>query len=448
MLLHFSVSNYSSIKDEVVLSMIPAKSKLKNDHIIHDEEGKSVKALPIACIYGANASGKTNFIKAISFAKKFILNGTKVDDPINRIAHLLDPESEKKKSKFEFIFKFKGVLYNYGFLVDDKYVYEEWLFAHYTAYESLLFERKTENEFCIVNPGKRLTENNGVQFIEFIAKSTRPNQLFLTECNEKNIQILKPVLDWFKTHLIVISADSNYANLAPRAFSEKAFCDYLSDALKLADTGIKSIYVEEESVDFDTLFKDAPDGLRQALTSIASESTDLVGEAGTLSIRKDNNVNGGLKVFRLMTNHIRSDGSPVGLSASSESDGTRRWMNLVPAFYDSHHDENVYIIDELDRSMHTMLTRMFLNLCITGAIEKRYKRQFIFTTHDTNLLDRELLRKDEIWFTEKDSNGATHLTSLVDYNVSEGLNYENGYLSGRFGGIPLININIVQSLFR
>jgi hypothetical protein len=144
-------------------------------------------------------------------------------------------------------------------------------------------------------------------------------------------------------------------------------------------------------------------------------------------------------VFRkLLSRHRRSDGQAIDFDLTAESGGTRQLLDLAPALPDVWENDRVFLVDELDRSLHTHLSRLFLETVIAGITEKGARGQFIMATHDTNLLDRKLLRRDEIWFMEKDDAGASHLTSLADYKVSEGLNYENGYLNGRFGAIPFI----------
>jgi len=444
MLVHFSVSNFSSIKDEAVLSLVPAKSRGMKDHIITDNEGKKIQVLPIACIYGANASGKTNFIKAIEFAQELITEGTKPDTFTGIIPHLLDPQEEVRPSRFEFVFKHDHVLYTYGFVIDKKQVIEEWLFAYYTAQESMLFERITKNDKTKVNPGSRLVDGNGSKFIEYVSKGTRPNQLFLTEANDKNIQVLKPVFHWFQEHLVVIGPEYRFMGLTSRVSSDKDFEVFLADFLKLYDTGINGIYLQKEKFDKETHLKNMPDNLKKdILNKVSSDAVKglfIKGPSESFIIRRNKNAksNDDLVYLRLQTEHLRTDGTSIHFDTSVESDGTKRLMDLAPMLFDVWDRERVYVIDELDRSLHTLLSRLFLQMCVYGVKEKKTFGQFILTTHDTNLLDRGLLRKDEIWFMEKDRNGASHLTSLADYKVSEGLNYENGYLNGRFGAVPLV----------
>lgn len=444
MLIQFSVSNFTSFKDEVLLNMIPAKSRTMKDHIISDDNGKSIEVLPLATIYGANASGKTNLVKAISFMKNIVLSGTRPDMVTGVISHKLDPHAEQNPARFEIVFKHDGVLYTYGFVISSLIVQEEWLFAYYTSQESTLFERLTTVGKTDVYPGKRLIDDvKGSEFIKFISKGTRPNQLFLTEAHEKNIEILKPVVHWFREHLHIISPNTAYTSLTVRAHADNSFIDYISKFLHIADTGINQIRCESEEFDSNKHLNDFPEDFREQvindLNSKDFKNLFIQTPFTSLTILKENLAkSSSLKLLRLKTEHIRTDGASALFDTSDESDGTRRLMELAPMLLDIWERDRVFVIDELDRSLHTHLSKLFIQTCLAGVIDKKARGQFIMTTHDTNLLDRSLLRKDEILFMEKDRAGASHLTSLAEYKVSEGLNYENGYLNGRFGAIPYV----------
>jgi AAA15 family ATPase/GTPase len=430
---------------------MPAKSRNMKEHIIKDTKGKLTKVLPIVTIYGANASGKTNLVNAIEFMKNLVLKGTNPDRLINVIPHRLDPNTEFKPSKFEIVFKHSEVIYTYGFVISDKIVHEEWLFGYFTSQESRIFERITKNDKTEVEPGKRLIENvEKVDFIKFIAQGTRPNQLFLTEANNKNIDLIKPIIHWFREHLHIIRPNSQYSLLTLRAHKDHDFIDYLSKFLHIADTGISSIKCESEEYDPNKHLSDLPEEMRAQIKenlSIGPENIVLIRkQESSMAISKDEASNNkSLKFLQLKTEHIRTDGTFTLFETSSESDGTRRLMDLAPMLLDIWERDRVFIIDELDRSLHTHISRLFIQTCIAGVIQRHARGQFIMTTHDTNLLDRSLLRRDEILFMEKDKFGASHLTSLADYKITEGLNYENGYINGRFGAIPFIG-NIVELL--
>lgn len=443
MLLQFSVSNYLSFADEneIVLSMVPAKSKTMRDHIMSDALGKKISVLPLAVIYGANASGKTNLVNAIDFARNIVLRGVPMDQSTGVKPFLLNTETEHAPSRFEFVFKHLGVVYTYGFVLSSSHIHEEWLFAHYTNQESKVFERLTVENRTKLEAGARLiSDAGGAQYLDFVAKGTRPNQLFLTEANEKNISLLKPVMSWFRDHLAIIRPDSEYFSLASRVMKDKDFITYLSEFLRVADTGIGDIRCNKEVFDPEKHLHGIPkkiiDRMLEEMKSRKAGEIVVQSSASTITISLDKN--GEPACLRLKMEHRKQGGESVYFDTKDESDGTRRLMNLAPLLLDVWERNRVFIIDELDRSLHTLLSRLFIQSVLAGVAKKKAQGQFIMTTHDTNLLDRSLLRSDEIWFMEKDPAGASHLTSLAEYKLSEGLNIEKGYLNGRFGAIPFV----------
>jgi AAA15 family ATPase/GTPase len=443
MLIQFTVSNFLSFKNEVSLNMAPAKSRSMKNHIITDVNNKKVNVLPIGAIYGANASGKTNLINAIACSRNLIINGTRGDSSTEITPFLLDSKTEIQPSRFEFIFKHDGIVYTYGFVASSSRIHEEWLFAYYSKQESLIFERMTEeNGKTVFEPGNRfVSEVGGKKPLGYIAEFIRPNQLFLTEAAvEKNVEFLKPVIHWFRDHLTIIRPNSKYKFLTLKAHRDHNFINYLSDFLKVAGTGVDQIECESEEFDPNKHLTEFPEDFRNdILSNLQNKKTEQLLIRGpkmsaTICIEE----NRPAQFLSLKMLHKRSDGTSVLFDPSDESDGTRRLMDLAPALQDIWQRDQVYIIDEIDRSLHTHIAKLFIETCLKGVVEKGARGQIIMTTHDTNLLDRNMLRKDEIWLMEKDRSGSSHLSSLAEYKVSDGLNYENGYLNGRFGAIPYI----------
>lgn len=439
MLVQFSVSNYKSFNNEVILNMTPAKSRIMKKHIITDENNKSIDILPLVAIYGANASGKTNLINAIRFMKDKIINGTNTNELTGVIPYRLEANNKTNPSKFEIIFKYEGILYTYGFLMSNDLIHEEWLFGYFSSQESLIFERITKNDKIVVKTGNRLKKS---KFINYIAQGTRPSQLFLTEAYSKNIKVLNPIIEWFNKCLHIVKPDSVYSALIPRAYNDQKFIEFLSDFLSIADTGINNVKCEKEDLDLEKHLPYLPPELRLDLLenlSKKSMKTLLVNPNAAVAIKNKNQNTDQLEILHLETGHLTQDGNIVYFNTEDESDGTKRLMHLAPILLDILENKgNIFLIDELDRSLHTLLSKLILETFLNVIETTKVKGQIIFTTHDTNLLDRELLRKDEIIFLEKDNNGASHISSLSEFKISDGLNYQNGYLNGRFGAIPFI----------
>ncbi len=444
MLLQFLVGNFRSFNKEEILNLIPAKSRIHPGHVlISHEKGRRVRSLPLAVIYGANASGKSNLIRAMSFAQEFIINGTRSDEPTGAVPFRLSPGTDEKPSRFEFVIKHDGVLYTYGFAATVKEVREEWLFAVFQRQEVCLFERITENGKALIKFGKKLaSEKDEAQRLQFVTAGTRPNQLFLTEANERNVEALKPLIHWFRDHLTVIWPEAKYRPLILRAHDDKQFADFLSMFLRIADTGVQGIDLKSQKLVAERLYADVPDDIKKVLINNLANSPNrsviFSADKAYFALRQDGDNNPSLLTLR--TRHQRSDGQDVFFDTRDESDGTHRMMHMVPALFNLLSMEDVYVIDEFDRSLHPHLCRLYIDAFLRGITGKGRLGQIILTTHETTLLDLDLLRRDEIWFLEKDNVGASHLTSLVEYKykVRADLKINKGYLSGRFGAVPLL----------
>lgn len=443
MLLQFVVGNYLSFRDDVMLNMIPANIRKHKNHLLIDDRGKKTGSLPIAAIYGANASGKSNLVKSINFAKKLIIRGTRGEQNIPIRPFLLSKENKTKPCKFEFVIKHEGVIYTYGFLVSSTMIEKEWLYAYYTNREVCLFERETKNNDVEISFGKQIIENSsGIKVLNLIKKTTRPNQLFLKEAYERNVEKIKPIMRWFRYHLEIILPDTKYDRLVLRAHTDKEFEKRLGDFLKIADTGIDGISTLKEKVSLDKHFPDIPAEIRELLlddiNKISRKNAIMLKNGEKFfAITKDEKLVGEPSLLSLKLRHQGSDGIMANFDTDMESDGTLRIMHLFPALLDLEKNEKVYIIDEIDRSMHPLLCKFFARTFLNSQNAKKSRGQLVVTTHQNCLLDKDLLRNDEIWFIEKDEEGGSKMTSLAEFKVRPDLRLDKGYLNGRFGAIPI-----------
>jgi uncharacterized protein len=442
MLIQLTIENFLSFRDEVTFSMVGLSSDRQHaDRLIEDAAGKGRPVLSIAAIYGANAAGKSNLIKALIFAKELILEGTRSNRSIPVSTFKLGDYS-KKPSKFEFIFTHQDARYSYGFKLNREQILEEWLHTIPAGKkkEVMYFERVTSSDKkTTVDYGVPLTGRSSKrkQFLEFIAEGTRPNQLLLTEAIDRNVEDLEPVSNWFGEILTIIMADSIFASLEGTILSNISFTDFLSEFLKLAGTGIDKVGGGTVELDFDRHFPGMPKIERDKLLHKISEShansvwmiENNIGKQHLLLKDED----GLIKVIQLVTQHRHENGSLVDFTMPEESEGTQQLINLIPALFLLQEEEKVIFIDELDRRLHPLLSRLFVKTVINY---RGKNNQFVFTTHDTNLLDLELLRRDEIWFVEKDRQGSSSLYSLAEFKTRPDLKIEKGYLNGRFGAIP------------
>lgn len=453
MLIQFLVENFRSYEKETLINMLPSKrGRIHPEHILRSEEkGKKVSTLPLAVFYGANASGKSNLVRALKFAQTLVVKGTQGKSTIEAVPFRLTPEKMDKPSRFEFVVKHQDVIYTYGFAVTSQEVKEEWLFANYKRQESKLFERITEDGKVRLVAGKKLASSKEEkQRLQFIAEGTRPNQLFLTESNERNVGQLKPLMEWFQDHLNIILPDSRYSSLVLEAYKDEHFLSFITDFLKLSDTGIHELKLKAKDIDIDKHFAALSDSFKKELiddlSKAPSHAVGIGGQKEFFTLLQDEDKS--TKLLGLDVLHKGNDGKIVKFDAKDESDGTHRMMNLAPALLDMQSSENVYVIDEIDRSLHPLLCRFFIEAFLRGVTEKKTQSQIILTTHNTCLLDLGLLRRDEIWFVEKDNEGSSRLSSLSDfkYPVRADLKVAKGYLNGRFGAIPFLGD--IRQLFK
>jgi hypothetical protein len=440
MLLQFIVENFTCFADEIVFSMVASADETQHEHhLIHSTSKQNPHLLRTSALYGANAHGKTKLVEAIAFAKNLVINGIKGTKLIPVAPFRLDKTWRNKPSRFEFIIFYQNVQYHYGFLINTQRVLEEWLFATPKTKEVRYFERITSETGKVqVEFGASLIAKNAKkkQFLEFVAQGTRPNQLFLTEAIERNVEMFKPLYEWFENVLCVVATVPHYLPL--KASQEKSLIAFLSDFLKKADTGIQGIKTIPEKFDDNKLFLTMPEHKRLEIENhLRAGNTVMMIIDGAFHSLYSNEL-GEPILIRLETWHKGHDGSIASFDFSQESAGTAQIMHLLSMLTDLYSSESVYFVDELDRSLHALLSRLFLETYFKG-VHDGHRSQLIFTTHDTQLLDLNLLRRDEIWFLEKNEQGASQLYSLANLKIRSDLDIQKGYINGRFGGIPFIS---------
>lgn len=434
MLIQFVIKNCLSFKDETVFRMTPTSDSRHSDHVFHSK-GQKLSLLRTAAIYGANGAGKTNLVIALGFLRWLLISGVKPNAkiPLRRFK-LANTNSEP--AKFEIEFLKNNVHYSYGISLDDTRVHEEWLFSTRPdgGREARLFERVTsKNGITSVEFGPQLKES-GEDFLSFVAQGTRAEQPFLSEAETRNVKQIQPVMDWLRSCLTIVRVSSTSRSLPIRLSKDKNFADLLGKFLKAAGTGIDAVETNEEDLNFEVHFPWMPQTTRdEILAGLDGKASFVIGiESNIDDISVVTGTKESPKILKMQTTHVTEDGSKVRFKFTEESSGTRRLIHLFPALFAMTQEEKVFVIDELDRSLHPLLSRTFLE-----TFFKQGKRsQLIFTTHEECLLDLDLLRRDEIWFIEKDGDQASHCYPLTDYKIRPDLEIRKGYLNGRFGGIP------------
>ena len=434
MIVSFSVENWMSFRDRVSLSMVASRERQHGGRVAR-LENYQIRLLPTAAVYGGNASGKSNLFKALSFAKTQVVKGTQPDNRIPVRPFLLDKVCVKQPSRFEFELLIDESMFSYSFAMTRERVVEERLVRVGRTTERTLYHRRN---------GKIELDSSlkDLRFLRFAFRGTRDNQLFLTNSVSQKVQQFKPIHDWFNNCLQMVAPEARFGGGA--LFEDHLLTESINDMLRNLDTGIS--YIGSERVPIEAL--QLPEPVRTEIEDQLSE-----GEAALVEDPQNNQFlitrkDGDVVVMKRFAIHHAADGAETKFAVSQESDGSQRLIDLLPAFVDLAIDEAkcVYVIDEVDRSLHTLLTRRlvedYLATCSTGS-----RTQLLLTTHDVLLMDQRWLRRDEMWVTERDSTGASNLFSFSEYrDVRYDKDIRKSYLQGRLGGIPRIVPGTIQSV--
>ena len=438
MLVQFCVENFRSFKERAVFSMVGYGERIHRHHLIRAKNRQDVNLQRVAAIYGANASGKSNFARALAYMQDLIINGRRPSEGLSQNPFKLDPEWLVKPSVFQADFKKNGQLYSYGFKMTDRTILEEWLLKTTPYSEKILFRREKGHDRKVMlsfGPFLKSCSEEERNFLKFVSMGTRENQLFLTEAKERNVHFFSPAYDWFLENLRVIGPHSSVAGLEIMLQDNREFSKFMASVLAAADTGITKIKTQKISLESLQLPIEVEDKLKKMLGP--QEMVFLQNSGQRLCISR--NTKSGYAVYKLLAVH-GGPANETSFELEEESDGTLRLIDLVPALYELQHDEEmVYFIDEIGRSLHPKMLELFLDIHLGGERTQR-TNQLIFTTHHTDLLTLKRFRRGEIWFVEKNPDGATEMFSLLDFKTKARFDKDirKAYLAGRFGGMPRV----------
>lgn len=436
MLIRFSVENFRSFSEEVVFSMLPGRMQKHNEHII-SFPNHGIDALRVALLYGANASGKTNLVKAMDFAQDFILEGTRPKQTIPFEPFRLDKTNSLQPSRFEFEFVANQKVYAYGFLVDERRVHEEWLFSVTSKDEYPLFERNTNKKNIVTANFYDNKSGEDKQFLEFNVRGTRPNQLLLTTLADNNVKSFEPMYEWFRNTLTIIFPHSHANSIQIGVHKDQKFSQELAKFLQEMNTGIDEVCtkpVDPETLDLPMdIIIEKLDQKDEDLEENMDKIVVLNGPTGRYLIHRNK---GGVIEAHTLGTRRHVEGNSIDFELFEESDGTQRLFDLFPVLYGTK--DRVIVIDELERSLHPNLVRRY----IEKFLGTNNTTQLIVTTHESTLLDLTLLRRDEIWFVEKSPSGSSIIYSLEEFKPRHDLDVRKGYLQGRFGAIPVFGSSL------
>ncbi len=442
MLLTFSVENYRSFRAEETLNLLASRRLGETRGSSHCVEvpGTEEHALRVASIYGANGAGKSNLVRALALLERLVLKGTPPGRPILSEPFCLDEESANAPTALELQFLQEGEVFRYGVSYSSNRIHEEWLSVYEGKKERRVFSRVTENDGTV--KVRLARSSQGAPFsskMKALAEvGARPNQLFLTEVVELDDPEaqgpqLRRATEWFGSTLIIIRADSRFGMLGEALAVDESFAGFAAQFLREASTGIADLVVDSKTIARAEFLATAPKSLLALLHEARGSRVCIENPEGT-EVIVDASQGDSVTLREIVALHS-AKGRQIRLPLHEESDGSRRLLNLLPAFHLADRGR-VFVIDELERSMHPMLARKLVEYFLKTVPDTH--SQLIFTTHESTLLDRELLRRDGIWFAEKDDQGATHLYSLADFKVRKDLRIAKGYLAGRFGAVPFL----------
>ena len=416
MLIEFSVENFRSIKKEARLSLAagPGKEHCETN-LVTPELNEGVRSIPLvrsAAIYGANASGKTNLLRALQAMQRIVVHSGREIDDLPIVPFRFDPESESRSSTFEVVGIVDRMRFQYGFSATRQLVTDEWLYAWPRGRIQLWFERTTESETGVVRCkfGDKLAGDK-----EAWRRATRPNALLLSTAVMLNSEQLRPVFGWFRDNLHIAGL-GGWANIFSVEWCGGDRKAEIVRFLHAADLAIDDLRVVHEDFSPESGLGDLPAELREPLREMFA----------------------GTRVAHVHVSHNVNPGRSVELELEEESDGTRKMFALAAPWLDTLDSGHVIVFDELHDNLHPALVRLLVDRFHDPEANAK-GAQLVFTTHDTSILNQDVFRRDQIWFCERNPRLETQVLPLTDFRPRRGVeNLERAYLAGRYGALPYV----------
>jgi hypothetical protein len=418
MLLRFRFSNFRSFRDEQELSFIAASAlKETSESFVARPAAVKEGVLPVAAIFGANASGKTNVARGLAFLVQAVAESHNRWKPDGGVPFdpFLGAAPDGQASSFELDFLLNGVRHRYGFRVEATSIVEEWLHVYPKGKRQTWFHRSEgKMSFSAKLPGAN----------RLIESLMRKNSLYLSAAAQNNHEALLPVFHWITGRLLFFDATAHFPIWGPVAeqWTNTLFKKAAVRLLQAADIGILDMVVDKP--EFEDDLKTMIDEIYLNQPTLGSRKLAV----GTMAQ---------LGQHRVRLTHRLGD-RDVLFEEDNESNGTKAYLRILGPVFRALTTGAILCVDELDSSLHPLLAGRIIGI-FTDAAVNATGAQLLFNTHDATLLSRAPLRRDEIWFTEKNGEGASDLYPLTDYKPRQNENLENGYLQGRYGGIPFLD---------
>lgn len=419
MLLTFGVSNHLSIRGYQQVSLMASKAIKDKAADLLEIAGTDNFALPAIVVYGANGSGKTNLLNALDFLRQAVLKSHTQggpDTPIPVSPFLLDEESADKPTSLDCDLVVDDVRMSFGVSLCKERVHEEYLYAFPNNRQQKWYHRYgDEIEF-----GRNLSGKNKATF-----DLTRSNSLFLSAAANSNHEQLSKVFSYFQNMIVPYDEVPPFGQFDYRSFTTDE--DHKAEVLKILRDADMSI------VDITSAPKKESKKGKEFTSDFVALMEKHLGGRGTDYAETFNK----FKTQQIKLMHRVDSGDSYPLPIGMESRGTKTFLNLLAPAIEALHNGQVLIVDELDTSLHSLLSKRLL-LLFNSKESNPNGAQLLFTTHDTNLLSPTCVRRDQVWFTEKTMSGETEAFPLTDFKTRNTDDYEKGYLEGRFGAVPII----------
>lgn len=409
MLLQFNVTNAFSFKTEAILDLVATSDSSHSENLLRY---RNEEILPTVAMYGANAAGKSNLFKALTSAIMFVRlsQSMQIDSRINITPFLMDDESKNGKTRFDFIYVYEGIKYEYGFVADTYRVYEEYLYVYKSTRPSMIFERTNVNEYKYTSALKKTLK-------QYEDKNT-DNKLFLATATAWNCKDTEGAFRWFAEMIDTYDADSLQGTML--------------GALEADEDGeLKKIAIK--------LLRAADFNISDYKFSVKKKSFPNISLPPGISLDKE--VIENMKEFELDIYHDIKNGKGIerkSLPFHMESNGTQLYFAYCPAIFAALKTGKTVVVDEVDNGLHPILVRHLVEI-FNNPESNPNGAQLIFNTHDIALLDLNFLRRDQIYFVEKNNlTGVSDLYALSDFSPRKTEKIQKGYMLGRYGAIPNI----------
>lgn len=440
MLIRLIVKNVLSFGEEREFNLLPApKFTRLNHHKI--PAGNTPGVLKLSAIYGANGAGKSNLITSLGYLREIVTGGT-IPARLPYEYFRLDKKAESLSQMLGAEFFIEGKTWFYGIEILKGRVLVEELFQTGAQKndDKLIFSRETgsddKTKVVFLKGFEDNPENITLRAVieKTLAKPDKPVFKLLSELENEAFKPIQTAFNWFKNNLRIIIPEARPVHLAYRMEKNPALRDFANELIKSFKTGVAGVKTEKKTLE---AFAGNNQELIEKISTLVRESKEKIipvfsnqGEEAVAHLE-----NNKIFVTRLSFIHQATDKTPVTFYLDNESDGTVRLLDYIPAFWEIFHYPVTYVIDEIERSLHPLIIKELIR---KFSNDQNTKGQLIFTTHESNLLDQNVFRQDEIWFAEKDQRGCTDLYPLSDFKEHHTKDIEKGYLNGRYGGVPFL----------